>query len=59
MRNIDSKLTSEERKILTYLLDEYKRRHRFAGIGETKLNFRNYFTFKLNEIPIITEDLPK
>ena len=36
MKGIDAKLTQEEKKILTYLLSEYKLRNRFPDINETK-----------------------
>ncbi|MHA2038760.1 MAG: organomercurial lyase [Promethearchaeota archaeon] len=51
MRSINSKLTSKERKILTYLLSEYKQRHHFPGIKETrralKLNYDEQLEEKL------------
>lgn len=51
MRSIDSKLTNKERKILTYLLNEYKQYHHFPGIEETKgalkLNYNEQLEEKL------------
>ncbi|MFX1455652.1 MAG: organomercurial lyase [Promethearchaeota archaeon] len=51
MRSIDSKLTKKERKILTYLLNEYKQCHHFPGIEETKgalkLNYNEQLEEKL------------
>lgn len=51
MRSIDSKLTNKERKILTYLLNEYKQYHHFPDIEETKgalkLNYNEQLEEKL------------
>ncbi|MFX1460983.1 MAG: organomercurial lyase [Promethearchaeota archaeon] len=51
MRSIDSKLSPNERKILTYLLSEYKQNHHFPGIEETKR------ALKLKYDEIVEEDL--
>ncbi len=51
MKSIDSELTLEERKILIYLLDNYKQNHHFPDIEETKralkLNYDKIFEEKM------------
>ena len=49
MRNIDSKLTLKERKILTYLLSEYKQYHHFPDIEETKRALKLNYDEQLEE----------
>jgi len=49
MRSIDSKLTPEERKILTYLLSEYKQFHHFPDIDETKRALKLNYDEQLEE----------
>ena len=51
MRSVDSKLTAKERKILTYLLNEYKQSHHFPDIEETKR------TLKLDYDELLEEKL--
>ena len=49
MRSIDSKLTAKERKILTYLLSEYKQSHHFPDIEETKRALKLDYDEQLEE----------
>lgn len=49
MRSIDSKLTLKERKILTYLLSEYKQHHHFPDIDETKRALKLNYDEQLEE----------
>ncbi|MFX1461585.1 MAG: organomercurial lyase [Promethearchaeota archaeon] len=49
MKSIDSELTIEERKILTYLLDQYKQNHHFPDIEETKRTLRLNYDKKIEE----------
>ncbi|MCK4383678.1 MAG: hypothetical protein KAW66_10320 [Candidatus Lokiarchaeota archaeon] len=49
MRSIDSKLTLKERKILTYLLSEYKQKHHFPNIEETKRTLKLNYDEQLEE----------
>ncbi len=49
MRSIDSKLTLKERKILTYLLSEYKQYHHFPDIEETKRALKLNYDEQLEE----------
>ena len=49
MRSIDSKLTNKEKKILTYLLNEYKQYHHFPDIEETKEALKINYTKQLEE----------
>ena len=49
MRSIDSKLTAKERKILTYLLSEYKQSHHFPDITETKRALKLDYDEQLEE----------
>jgi len=49
VRSIDSKLTLKERKILTYLLSEYKHRHHFPEIEETKRALKLNYDEQLEE----------
>ena len=49
MKSIDSELTQEERKILTYLLSEYKLRNKFPDIEETKRTLKLDYDEKIEE----------
>jgi DNA-binding MurR/RpiR family transcriptional regulator len=49
VRSIDSKLTNKEKKILTYLLNEYKQYHHFPDIEETKEALKINYTKQLEE----------
>lgn len=49
MKSIDSELTLEERKILTYLLSEYKYRNKFPDVQETKRTLKLDYNEKLEE----------
>ena len=49
MNSIDSKLTPKERKILTYLLSEYKQYHHFPDIEETKRALKLNYDERLEE----------
>lgn len=53
MKSIDAELTPEERKILTYLLSEYKQRHHFPSIEETKRALKLKYDKQLEEKMII------
>lgn len=49
MKSIDSELTPKERKILTYLLGEYKQHHHFPDIEETKRTLKLGYDKQLEE----------
>ncbi len=49
MRSIDSKLTLKEKKILAYLLSEYKQYHHFPDIKETKQALKLNYDEQLEE----------
>ncbi|MFX0043238.1 MAG: organomercurial lyase [Candidatus Hodarchaeota archaeon] len=49
MKSIDSKLTIKERKILSYLLSEYKHNHHFPDIDETKKALKLNYDEQLEE----------
>ncbi|MFX0004697.1 MAG: organomercurial lyase [Candidatus Hodarchaeota archaeon] len=49
MKSIDSELTPEEKKILTYLLGEYKSRNKFPDIKETKRALKLEYDEKIEE----------
>ena len=49
MRSIDSELSPKERKILTYLLSEYKQSHHFPDIEETKRVLKLNYDEQLEE----------
>jgi hypothetical protein len=49
MRSIDSNLTTKERKILTYFLGEYKQKHHFPSIKETKQALKLDYDKELEE----------
>ncbi|MFX0021058.1 MAG: organomercurial lyase [Candidatus Hermodarchaeota archaeon] len=49
MKSIDSELTPKERKILIYLLSEYKKNHHFPDIEETKRALNVHYDDKLEE----------
>jgi DNA-binding MarR family transcriptional regulator len=49
MKSIDSELTPKERKILLYLLNEYKQHHHFPDIEETKRTLKLDYDDKLEE----------
>jgi len=49
VRSIDSKLSVDERKILTYLLSEYKQYHHFPDIEETKRALKLNYDEQLEE----------
>jgi DNA-binding MarR family transcriptional regulator len=53
MKSIDSELTTEERRILTYLLSEYKQHHHFPSIEETKRVLKLKYDKQLEEKLII------
>ncbi|MFX0041123.1 MAG: organomercurial lyase [Promethearchaeota archaeon] len=53
MKSIDSELTHKERKILTYLLSEYKYHHHFPDIEETKRALKVDYEENLEEKLII------
>ena len=49
MKGIDAELTQEEKKILTYLLSEYKLRNRFPDINETKWTLKLDYDEQIEE----------
>ncbi len=53
MKSIDSELNSKEKKILTYLLDQYKQNHYFPDIKETKKALKIDYDEKIEEKMII------
>ncbi|MEE9378006.1 MAG: organomercurial lyase [Candidatus Lokiarchaeia archaeon] len=49
MKSVDSELTRKERKILTYLLSEYKLQNRFPGLNEIKRTLKLDYDEQIEE----------